>query len=121
MIKSKEEFYRIVEEKQFGENGKILINKSDEFFQYLKEKDRLINIIKIWENEQNEINEPEDLVTARVFYLKLRSCRRIYLTYFPESNIPEVKMLESLDNKIEEFRKHDKEKFGNIARKLFDL
>ena len=118
MIKSKEEFFKIIEEKQFGENGKILINNIDEFFQYLKENDRLIKIIETWENEQNEINEPEDLVTARMFYWKLKSCRRIYLTYFPESNIPEVKMFESLENKIEEFRKHDKEKFENIIRKL---
>jgi hypothetical protein len=53
-----------------------------------------------------------------MFYWKLKSCRRIYLTYFPESNIPEVKMFESLENKIEEFRKHDKEKFENIMRKF---
>lgn len=110
MIKSIEEFNKIIEENNFGSDGKIDQSKATKFLFYLKEGDRLEKLIKSWNSEQNKLKDGPEILEARTFSYKLRSVRRLYLNEFKEikeddiskvdTEIIKKKITELIDNSL---------------------
>lgn len=96
MIKSKEEFNKIVKsvKKYSGVDG------------YLKyfDDESLGRVIRIWNSEKDNITNPDDLRVVGEFCFMLKSLRRLLLNGRDEDFIPMVEWSELLNRRIERLK-----------------